>query len=345
MNFARRETHRVVVLFNASEQLIRGDARDMLAEQGVVACAHEIAQALTTAGHTVELLPLRGDVELALTDYLPSEWIVFNLAEGLDGRMFEEARIAWTLEAMGYTITGARGQHLALTTHKARCKALLAGQGVPTPTWWNLHPGEEIGPAMSPAVVFPAIVKPVAEDASIGLDNAAVVNSLEELRQRAAYIWQRYRQSALVETFVDGREFNVAIWGTPAEVLPLAEIDFSALEESTPLIVSYSAKWETDTFEYAHTPAICPAQVEDSLAERIRQVALDAWKLVGGVGYGRVDLRVSQEGAPYVIEVNCNPDISADAGFYRAAKAAGYSYAAMAEHILEEALRAKSAYD
>ena len=340
MSRARLETHHVVVLFNASERLIRGDERDMLAEQGVVACAHEVAGALESAGHRAELLPLRGDVELALSAYSPSEWIVFNLAEGLDGRMFEEARIAWTLEAMGYTITGARGQALALTTHKARCKALLAGHGAPTPRWWSLRPGEQIGPALSQTITFPAIVKPVAEDASIGLDDAAVVNSIAELRERADYVWGRYRQTALVEAFVDGREFNVAIWGTPPDVLPLAEIDFSAFESPARRIVSYSAKWETDTFEYGHTPAICPAIVDAPLAGRIRQVARDAWNVVGGAGYGRVDMRVSEDGTPYVIEVNCNPDISSDAGFYRAAKAAGYSYADMAEHILEAALRA-----
>ena len=336
MSHSEPPKRQIVVLFNASERLIRGDDRDMLAEWGVVACAREVAEALESAGHRVELLPLRGDVELALADYSPAEWIVFNLAEGLDGRMFEEARIAWTLEAMGYTITGASGAALALTTHKARCKALLAGRGAPTPEWWSLHPGD----AFDQAIRFPAIVKPVAEDASIGLDDGAVVYTIDELKERASYIWGHYRQTALVEAFVDGREFNVAIWGTPPAVLPLAEIDFSAFESPAQRIVSYSAKWETDTFEYGHTPAICPANVDEALAERIRQVARDAWDAVGGGGYGRVDMRVAKDGTPYVIEVNCNPDISSDAGFYRAAKAAGYSYADMAEHILEAALRA-----
>ena len=341
MKGTRLQRANVVVLYNVSERLVRGEARDLIAEQGVIACAHEIAQALEAAGYRVMLLPLHHDVELALADYAPSEWVVFNLAEGLEGRMFEEARIAWALEAMGYTATGAQGNALALTTHKTRCKALLAKHGIPTPTWWSFPPGDQVGKKTAAEMHFPVIVKPVAEDASFGLDYNAVVNSLEELRRRVAYIWKCYRQTALVETFIDGREFNVAVWGMPPEVLPLAEIDFSAFESPAQRIVSYSAKWEADTFEYHHTPVTCPARVDAKVEARVRQMALDTWQLIGYAGYGRVDMRVSGDDIPYVIDVNCNPDISSDAGFYRAAKAAGYSYVDMVEHILGAALRAQ----
>ena len=125
----------VAVLYNASNRLVKGEPRDMLAEQGVIACAHAVAAALEVDGHQVVLVPICSDVELALAPYPPTRWVVFNLGEGLDGRLFEEARIAWALEAMGYRFTGSRGDAIICSTHKGRAKALLAAAGVPTPPW------------------------------------------------------------------------------------------------------------------------------------------------------------------------------------------------------------------
>ncbi|MGC8874465.1 MAG: D-alanine--D-alanine ligase family protein [Chloroflexia bacterium] len=302
----------------------------MLAERGVVGCAQAVAEALELAGYRTELLPLRGDVEEALAPYPPTQWVIFNLAEGLDGRLFEEPRIAWALEAMGYRFTGSTGEALALSTHKARAKARLQEAGVPTPParlWREV-------PWMLDGVSLPAIVKPVAEDASQGIGPEAVVQDLRTLQERVRYVLQRYRQAALVEQFVAGREFNLSLWGDPPELLPLAEVDFGAFEDPFRRLVSFAAKWEVESFEYRHTPVQCPAAVEEPLATRIAQVACAAWKAIGCRGYARVDIRVDAEGTPYVLEVNCNPDISPDAGFFRAARAAGYSYQEMVLRIL-----------
>jgi len=325
-----RDCPGVVVLYNDSTRLAKGEARDMLAERGVVACAQAIAEALAGAGRRVERLPLRGDVEEAMDPYPPADWIVFNLAEGLDGRFFEESRIAWTLEAMGYRFTGATGDALTLSTHKGRAKVRLQEAGVPTPAWQLLRrpPGDTDG------WIFPLIVKPVAEDASQGIGPEAVVQDLAGLRARVGYVLQRYRQAALVEQFVAGREFNVSLWGDPPEVLPLAEIDFAAFSDPYDRIVSFAAKWEEDSFEYVHTPVLCPAPVDEALGARLADVARRAWKAIGCRGYARVDMRVDTAGTPYVIEVNCNPDISPDAGFFRAVRTAGYSYRDMAVRIL-----------
>ncbi|MBC7223903.1 MAG: hypothetical protein H5T59_06485, partial [Anaerolineae bacterium] len=125
----------VVVLFNHTVQLVKGEPRDILAEQGVVRCAEAVADALTRAGWRAVLVPITLDVETALAPYPPTEWMVFNLGEGLDGRLFEEVRIAWALEAMGYRFTGSDARALALSTHKALCKAALQEAGVTTPPW------------------------------------------------------------------------------------------------------------------------------------------------------------------------------------------------------------------
>lgn len=329
-----QEPRSVVVLYNDSEEMIKGEARDLLAERGVIACAQAVADALAEAGYEVAKVPFQSDVELALSDYPANRWMVFNLGEGLSGRLFEEARIAYALEAMGYCFTGSSGAAIACSSHKMRAKQLLMANGVHTPQAWLFRHPDEVG-MLSANLPYPLIIKPVAEGGSIGLDAGAVVHNERALSERVAYVTTCYRQAALAEAFIAGREFNVALWGHPPRVLPLAEIDFSAFSDPHERIVSFAAKWEEDSFEYQHTPVFCPAAVDGKLAERIARTARRAWEAIGCRGYARVDMRISEARIPFVVEVNCNPDLSPDAGFYRAAHTAGYNYREMAVRILE----------
>jgi len=334
----------VLVVYNVSHELAKGEPQDMIAELGVVTCARAVSKALEEAGYRVVLVPLQTELEAALAPYPPTEYVIFNLGEGLEGRLFEEARIAWALEAMGYRLTGSDGYAISQAVHKARTKALLAATGVPTPPWRVFRDPGEVPDAPLPGLPFPLIVKPVAEDASLGVGPEAVVHNPEALRRRVAYVVERYRQAALAESFILGREFNVSVWGEPPQVLPLAEIDFSAFFDPLECIVSFAAKWLENSFEYHHTPAVCPADVEPCLGGLIAETALRAYEIIGCRGYGRVDMRVA-DGVPYVLEVNANPDLSPDAGFARAACAAGYDYTAMTTHILSLALRQGDIYD
>ncbi|MGQ9457613.1 MAG: D-alanine--D-alanine ligase family protein [Anaerolineae bacterium] len=333
----------VVVLFNRTFQLVKGEPRDILAEQGVVRCAEAVAEALTQGDCRVVLVPITLDVETALAPYPATEWTVFNLGEGLDGRLFEEVRIAWALEAMGYRFTGSDARALALSTHKALCKATLQEAGVATPPWWVFRAPEEVR-SVREDLPFPLIVKPVAEDASLGIDERAVVHDRPALEQRVAYVVERYRQAALAEQFIAGREFNLSVWGDPPELLPLAEVDFHDFGDRFARLVSFEAKWDPTSFAYQHTPVQCPAEVSPRLATRLRETALAAWLAVGCRGYARVDIRVDEAEVPYVIEVNCNPDLSPDAGFFRAASAAGYDYVAMVLRIAQLAMGASDVY-
>jgi len=328
----------VAVLYNATDGLIKGEPQDLLAERGVTLCAEAVADALRSAGYEVAEVPVRRDVEVALAPYPPTAWMVFNLGEGLEGRLFEEPRIVWALEAMGYCFTGSDGYAVASSVDKARAKGLLAGRGIATPCWRLFrHPNElSIGDGDLP---FPLIVKPVAEDASIGVGTGAVVESVGALRDRVAYVVETHRQMALCERFIAGREFNVSLWGEPPEVLPLAEIDFSAFDDPLARIVSFAAKWEEASFEYHHTPVLCPAPVHPGLGKEICGTALRAWEAIGCRSYARVDMRLDEEDVPHVVEVNCNPDLSPEAGFHRAARAAGFEYEEMVARIVDVARR------
>ena len=172
---------RVLVVYNKSRFLIKGEPQDLLAEQGVIACAQAVADGLATR-YAVERVPIDSDVESTLASYSPAEWVVFNLGEGVQGRLFEEARIAWALEAMGYRMTGSRGDALARSIHKAQAKELFGAAGIPTPNWRLCRSTEETHQGLR----FPLIVKPVAEDGSIGISPEAVVHDLVGLRERGA---------------------------------------------------------------------------------------------------------------------------------------------------------------
>jgi D-alanine-D-alanine ligase len=348
----------VVVLYNHTTHVLKGEPRDLIADQEVVLSAQAIAAALQCKGYRAVLVPISAhagtmendvlasclsanpmtrasmDVEMALVPYPPTDWVAFNLGEGQEGRLFEEARIAWALEAMGYRFTGCDGDALGRSTNKARAKTLLTEHGVATPPWLVFRHPDEVKKRGMGALTFPVIVKPIAEDASLGIGPEAVVSGEEAVRERVAYVVDRYRQAALVEQFVAGREFNVALWGDPVQVLPLAEVDFSAFANPCERIVSFAAKWEQRSFEYSNTPVSCPARVDRWLSERIVHAALKSWEALGCRGYARVDMRIDDQDAPLVVEVNCNPDLSPDGGFTRAARAAGYSYEDMIEHIL-----------
>jgi D-alanine-D-alanine ligase len=291
--------------------------------------ADAVEAGLLARGHTVKRGVIHKGMLDVLEPYDPCEWLVFNLCETLEGEAYREAYVPAVLDAMGYTYTGSNTRTLYRALNKARTKQLLAGHGLPTARYQVFaSPDENI------SVPFPAFVKPVAQDASIGVSERAVVHNEDELRAQVNYVLKEMGEPALAEEFILGREFNVAIWGNnPPQILPLAEIDFSKIEDPYRQIISYAAKWDESTFEYHHTYPDCPAIVAEPLAERIRQAALKAYTLLGCRDYGRVDLRVRDD-EPYILEVNPNCGIAPDAGFVREARVGGYDFAAMAEQIV-----------
>lgn len=333
----------IVVLFSQNDHSPAPDSREALADLETIQTAQAVAEVLRQrTSWEVHLLPAAMHVERKLGAFPPQDYWVFNLFEGVDGLirensdglLDEEAHTALTLEELGYRFTGAHGQALALAINKARAKAILREGGVLTPAWRVFLHSEELTTEALHGLHFPLIVKPVAEDSSLGIDANAVVSTESSLRAQVTHITAHYQQGALVEEFIDGREINAALWDDPPQILPLAEVDLKDLGESTQRIVSFAAKWEEHSFEYLHTPVACPAVIEEGLAQRIHKTALRAWQLIGGrQGYGRVDMRVQGERV-YVLEVNPNPSIAPDAGFARCAKAAGYDYAAMILHII-----------
>jgi D-alanine-D-alanine ligase len=320
----------VLLLYNLVEQLDQGEARDLVTDQEVIHTAQSIAEGLRSTGHEVKVTPVRDleDVARAAADTHPDATLVFNLCENLGGRAEDEPLVPEKLEQLDFHYTGSPSRALATCLNKAYTKSQLMSHGVPTAPYQVFRRADE--PIEIP---LPAIVKPQAQDASIGIDRNSVVHDERSLRCRVEYVLDTYCQPALVESFVVGREFNVGVWGNGvAHTLPLAEIDFSAWADPYTHVVHFGAKWDETCREYQTMNALCPASVEPELAERIKRVVLAAYQAMGCRDYARVDLRV-QDGVPYVLEVNPNPCLATDGGFAHVARVAGYDYAHMAHQI------------
>jgi len=301
----------------------------------VLRVVEAVRSALSSAGHEVVIRAVGADFMGAL-QLVPRDApdVVFNLCESLSGDARGEAVVAGALEQLGLAFTGSPALALGLALHKDKAKALLRGSAVLTPDWHYLPEGAT---GISGCPAYPVIVKPAREDASIGISFGSVADDLEALREAVHRVW-RMHQPALVERFVEGREFCVSFLGNaPRVVLPLREISFGPSFAGRPRIVSYLAKWDPSTLEFRDTTS-SPCELPPETESRVIECARRAFEVLGCRDYGRVDVRLDSNGTPYVIDVNPNCDLHPDAGFARAAKGAGMDYASLVATLLENAL-------
>jgi len=260
--------------------------------------------------------------------------LVFNLFEGFCGQPETEAIVPEALSELGIPCTGCPGAVLRLALDKAKIKVLLKAAGIPTPDFQLINP--QIMHMFR--LGYPCIVKPRSEDASHGLSETSVVTDLASLEKQVRLISVSYDGCAIVEKFIDGREFNATVLGNSrTTVLPASEIVYS-LPHEKPRILTFAAKWEPDSQYYKETQVVCPAQISDEEHKLIDETALAAFQLLGCQGYARVDMRMDKAGRLNVIEVNPNSDISSDAGAARQAKAAGMNYTQFIDKIVQLAL-------
>lgn len=306
----------------------------------VESMAREVFEALCSVGYTVTLIPLEKDL-FDFVERIKEEKVdvLINLCEGyLDQSRFE-ANIAALYELLGLAFTGNDSRALAICQDKFRTKAILKASGLPTPKGQLVFsPLQEIN------LSYPLIVKPAYEDASIGISVDSVVYEKDSLQLKIYQILKKYNQPALVEEYIEGREFNVALLareGRAVEALPISEIDFSSLPENIPHICSYEAKWLENHELYRATPPICPARLSRRWQRKIEALAIAAFQTMGCRDYARVDMRLSANGHLYILEVNPNPDISLNAGYARALKAAGLAYHEFWELMISNALERK----
>jgi D-alanine-D-alanine ligase len=263
----------------------------------------------------------------------------FNMSEGLYG-VSREAQIPSILEMLRIPYLGSDPLTLATCLDKARTKEVLCYHKIPTAPFSVIRSMEDFEEAR---VKFPAMVKPLHEGSSKGIRNSCVVRSPEELEKEVRLVLTKYGEPALVEEFLPGREFTVAMLGNGADlrVLPIVEIRFDALPSGVNPIYSYEAKWIWDSSDKPLEIFDCPANLEDSLRKEIEKICRDTYRVLQCRDWARIDLRLDGRGKPCVMEVNPLPGIlpkpEDNSCFPKAARAAGMSYEDLILTVLQKA--------
>jgi D-alanine-D-alanine ligase len=254
-------------------------------------------------------------------DFDPHDYLVLNWCEELPGIPHSEYRVAEQLEQMGFIFTGSDSSALFAGQDKNRIKHILHKNRIPTPVWKVFNHTEELTWDR-----FPAIVKAAFEHCSYGITRESVVQSNAELQRRAHFIYDELHQPALVEEFIDGREFHVGVVGNGVlHVLPPAEIDYSAFNDIHDRLCTYEANFVKESAAYHHTAPRLPAALAPGQLESLEQVVKAAFRATSCRDYARMDIRF-QDGVFFVLDVNHNADISSDTSLVLAAELIGYTY-------------------
>lgn len=314
---------------------------DTYAEWDSFETIEAIRNALESAGHTVDLIEADSDAFGKLSA-LKNE-IIFNVAEGIGGAS-RESQIPSMLEMLGIPFTGSDSVTTGICHDKARCKEILSYYRIPNAPFFITD-----DPNLSVADnKFPKFVKPLHEGSSKGIYNSSVAFNEQELRAEIERISKSYGQPAIVEDYLPGKEFTVAVLGNGSSmrVLPIVEINLESVPEGFNRIYSYEVKWFFDTRESKLDIFRCPAEIPAELYNEIERVCLNTCKALRIRDWARIDVRLDENNIPNIVEVNPLPGILPDpqdnSCYPKAARHAGLDYNSMINAVLSEAaLRSK----
>ena len=298
-----------------------------------------ITSALKNKGHSVDTI----DVEYpGLFSYFRKNRVdmVFNIAEGKCGK-FRESEVPAVLDYLNIPYTGSDTFSLALALNKALTKKILKAEGIPTPNFQVFSTGKE---TLDPSLKFPMIVKPNCEGSAKGINKSNVVRNIEELKAKAKEIIEVYKQEALVEEFIEGKELTVGILENGLTcVLPILEIDFESCRQSGEYFYSWRMKEYQGNQEMGLVPTFhCPARLDKGTEERVKDVVVRTHRAVGCLDISRTDIRLDSNGVPSVLEINPLPGLNPrESNFPIMAYAAGMKYEELIEAILKSASERK----
>jgi D-alanine-D-alanine ligase len=302
-----------------------GTSYDVVVEQ--------VAAALKEGGHKVSILGVHSDLKRMVSSLSRRQPdLIFNLLETFAKRHFlGDVGIAGVLELLGIPYTGGGPGELYICGDKGLTKKLLAWEGIPFPDFavFSADDNLETGGHLR----MPLFVKPLRNDASLGIGTDSLVDNTRDMLERIVTIQRKFKDAALVEEYIEGREFYVGLLGnrTP-QVFPPIEMDFSGLPEGAPRVLDAKAKWAKRSPEYKGTKAVMP-ELADELRARLQKVSLDAFRALRVRDYGRIDLRLTETNDISVIEVNASCYLERDSEFAAAAAAAGLDYTTLVNNI------------
>jgi len=300
-------------------------------EKNEITAAHQrLTESLASAGFSIDLIPI---VDQCFPEQLSSfdsrQCVLINWCDGIPGFRHSEYMVVRQLEQLGFVFTGSGSDTLSLSYDKLRVKEILDRKGIPTPRWRLYNSAGSNG-----WHEFPAIVKPAAGHCSEWLSSESVAMNAKEMHDRISYLVDNAGLPAIVEDFIDGREFHVSMWGNGrVSMLPPVEMDFSAFSDVHDRLCTYDAKFNSGSSHYENIRTVLPCSLSDAELAELERICMAAYKAIGCRDYGRIDLRL-RDGVFYVLDINPNPDISEDASMASAAEHAGYTYGKMAEYLI-----------
>lgn len=306
-----------------------GDPPDANAEFDHPSTIDVIAAAIESQGYKVKKIGNVLDL-LQKIDNLKVD-IVFNISEGLAGRN-RESQVPMLLEMAGIPFVGADALSLALSLDKVMAKKVFIAEKIPTPKFFEIKNME--GLLDTDHLKYPLIVKPRFEGSSKGLSENSRVETLEDLKKQAEFVINTYKQPALVEEFIAGLEFTVALLGNDEpEVMPVVQIKIDGKLKLNDKFYTF-ARVTSNRLEY-----ICPAHISQDLKSKLSLLAVKTYNAVECRDFGRVDFRVDNEGNIFVLEINPLPSLSTEDVFSLIAKEIGISYNEIIGRILKSALK------
>lgn len=295
-----------------------------------------ITDALRDLGHEPSTLAIDGRTQTLTKVVRDDSDLYFNLVESYAGDDTMEMHFAAYLDLIGKKYTGAGPQGSFLAMDKSTAKKIVRYHELYTPYSALVDKGRV---EHAQDIRFPVIVKPASEDASKGIDASSVVNSVKDLLERIAYVHEEFDSPALLEEYIEGREIYAAVLGNERpEALPLIELDLSKLPKGMPHIAGYEVKFDVTTEAYKVTKSAPAKDLDEETVTRIQQTAVTAFRALKLRDYGRIDLRLAENGRVYVIEANPNPWLDPTAEFAMAAKESGRNYTETIAAIVDLAM-------
>jgi D-alanine-D-alanine ligase len=329
---------RIGLTYNSLPEKSSRFKTDKFAEFDDISVIMAIKETIESEGHEVILIEADENAYEKLKHSRLD--FVFNIAEGLHGES-RESQIPAMLEMLKIPYTGSGVLTQAITLDKTRTKEILLYYGIPTPRFQLFTSADE---ELDTRLRFPLFVKPNAEGSSKGIMRKSLVNTKKELRKIVNFIINRYNQPALVEEYLDGREFTVSILGNdPPKVLPIVEILFDNLPDNIPKFDCFEVKWFWDSPDSNIETAACPARIDKNLEEQIKKTTLKTFKVLGCVDFCRIDIRLDKDNILNILEVNALPGLIPDpkenSRFPKACYTAGMTYNEIVLSVLEAAMK------
>jgi D-alanine-D-alanine ligase len=305
------------------------------------AATDTLAEAMVDVGHQVEKICVQSaELGTLLEGFSPDEYLILNWCEEFPSVPHSEYLVARVLESLGFTFTGAGSRALAFGQDKPKVKHLLNTKNITTPMWKVYTSTDQICWEH-----FPAIVKLAYEHCSYGITRESVVESSPELENRVQYVINEMHQPALVEEFIDGREFHVGVIGNShITVLPPGEIDYSPFTDIHDRLCTYESNFDPSSLAYQLTVPKLPVVLAEKLLRKLEEIAASAYKAIDCRDYARMDVRLKGE-TFYLLDVNPNPDISEDTSLVRGAGLLGLSYGEFGSILINLAAQRHPVYN